>query len=168
MGGTPSYIAPEQLLGHWHQQGPWTDLYAVGAMTWYLTCGRPPYSGTRDEKFEAHLAGQLPEYAPRIEVPDGLEDWLCWLLRRETRDRPAFAVEARRALARLGSPILELPPLPRAETGLGLTLLRRPPLVGRSGERGRLLDVLDEVRKGAPRVVVLRGPSGIGKASLGR
>ncbi len=45
--GTPAYMAPEQL---WKQRiGPWTDLYAVGVMTFELLTGRRPFSGTTDE-----------------------------------------------------------------------------------------------------------------------
>ena len=39
IGGTVGYMAPEQLLGRWHDQGPWTDLYALGCMAFKLAGG---------------------------------------------------------------------------------------------------------------------------------
>ena len=41
--GTPGYMAPEQLRGEWREQGPWTDLYALGCLTWSLLVGREPF-----------------------------------------------------------------------------------------------------------------------------
>ena len=38
-GGTPLYLAPEQFKGA--PASPATDLYAVGAILWEATCGRP-------------------------------------------------------------------------------------------------------------------------------
>ena len=52
--------------------------------------------------------------------------------------------------------------------GVGLTLygLRQTPFVGRVGERDRLWQALLEAREGHDRVVVVRGPAGIGRSRL--
>src|SRR3954468_22428306 len=39
--GTPAYMAPEQAMGR--QIGPWTDLYAVGCISFELFTGTPPF-----------------------------------------------------------------------------------------------------------------------------
>jgi WD40 repeat protein/serine/threonine protein kinase len=41
--GTPSFMPPEQALGQLDLIGPWSDIYAVGAMLYQLFTGQAPY-----------------------------------------------------------------------------------------------------------------------------
>ena len=43
VAGTPAYMAPEQLLGSWRDQGPWTDLYSLACTIWRIIAPEAPF-----------------------------------------------------------------------------------------------------------------------------
>ncbi|MBI2931623.1 MAG: serine/threonine protein kinase [Planctomycetes bacterium] len=47
--GTPAYMAPEQLTGRTEDIGPWTDIYAFGAILFELMAGRQVFQGSAHE-----------------------------------------------------------------------------------------------------------------------
>ncbi len=44
-GGTTSYMSPEQTRGQGDQIGPWTDVFGLAGVLFYLLTGRPVYQG---------------------------------------------------------------------------------------------------------------------------
>lgn len=104
IAGTPKYMAPEQILGRRRDQGPWTDLYALGCLAWRSVTGYPPFDeGETDAIFRAHLEEPLPELNSVFEVPEQFEDWLGTLLTKNPYERFQRAADAAHALLKMSS-----------------------------------------------------------------
>ncbi|RME20787.1 MAG: serine/threonine protein kinase, partial [Deltaproteobacteria bacterium] len=115
--GTPAYLPPERLRGAWWEEGPASDLYALGCLLWKVLTGHLPHGGqTAEEIIEARLTGRFQPLAPRVPVPDGVESWLHELCAASVRRRPTCAADAMRGLIRIcggrpparGRPLTEL------------------------------------------------------------
>jgi serine/threonine-protein kinase len=98
ISGTPSYMAPEQLLGRTQDLGPWTDLYALGLILYETFAGERPHRGEgRQELLEARL-GPPPRLVASEEVPPALVELIAALMAPEPRERFDRAADVRRAL----------------------------------------------------------------------
>ena len=161
--GTPHYAAPEQILGDEWAQGPWTDLYALGATLWTWLSGSPMFaSDERAVLLECHLSPERPEPPVLEGMPDAAREWLARLVRRDMHARPQHAAHAAaelRAVLRsrgnerwswTSTPKLERSTTLRRDVsdvqlhGLGLQLvaMREPNLQGRAEVQGELVDAL--------------------------
>lgn len=99
--GTPLYMAPEQFEGRWRTFGPWTDLYALGCMTWELVCGRPPFRGDSVLAIAgSHQADERPPLDSRFPVPSELQRWIHRAMAVEPEGRFRRAADALWALPR--------------------------------------------------------------------
>jgi tetratricopeptide (TPR) repeat protein len=156
--GTPHYAAPEQIRGDSDAQGPWTDLYALGATLWQWTAGTTLFEHPeRDAVLASHLDPARPALPSALELPPGASAWLERLVAYDPADRPQHAAHAaaelRSILAgggqRFGWPAPCEPSLERAlkhsdtdvqlsGVGLELLALREPDVVGRLKEQKRL------------------------------
>ncbi|MFB6372089.1 MAG: serine/threonine-protein kinase [Bradymonadaceae bacterium] len=97
--GTPFYMPPEQGRGNWREYGPWTDLYALGCITWELVCGRPPFPGDNPLAVVLqHEDGDRPPLEPQFPVPQDLEAWIHRAMAVDPSDRFRRAADAARAL----------------------------------------------------------------------
>lgn len=111
--GTPSYMAPEQIRGDLKNQGPWTDLYAVGCLAFRLATGRTPFSVAGrdvDQILGAHLHAVVPPLASRFSVPLGFGEWIGTLLAKAPWRRFQCCADAVRALHSLDEfPMPQIP-----------------------------------------------------------
>lgn len=103
--GTLHYMAPEQCKGLFRDQGPWTDLYALGCIAYQLATGRPPFRGIRGEALmRAHVDTTPPPLPPRRGLPDGYAAWVERLLAKSPWERFQRAADAAWALQELPEP----------------------------------------------------------------
>jgi len=102
VGGTPTYMAPEQLQGTPQEVGPWTDLYALGIILYEALCGVRPHDGEgRKQLMEARMLPPPPlAPAPGVEVPEAIHELVMNLLDPEPRQRYDRAADVRRVLSR--------------------------------------------------------------------
>lgn len=101
VGGTPAFMAPEQLQGSVQEFGPWTDLYALGVMLFEALTGTRPHAAKgRRELLEQRLRPPPPVLPlAGIEAPAELIRLITHLLDPEPRQRYDRAADVRRVLA---------------------------------------------------------------------
>jgi serine/threonine-protein kinase len=97
--GTPSYMAPEQISGE--PADARTDIYALGALGYFLLTGRPPFAGkTVAQLLAAHLHERPePPRAHRPDLPPALEAVVLRCLAKRPAERFATVQELGAALA---------------------------------------------------------------------
>ena len=104
--GTPSYMAPEQVEGDRAAIGPATDVYAVGALTYALLTGEPPFQGaTVVNVLNLVLAAKPPvPSALRPELPAWVDQVVVRCLAKEPSDRYPSVGALRQALTGASPP----------------------------------------------------------------
>jgi eukaryotic-like serine/threonine-protein kinase len=99
--GTPLYMPPEAITQP-DSLGPRGDLYALGAVAYFLLTGRPPFMGHTVVEICAHHLHSVPappsEYRP-LPVPQKLEQLVLACLAKQPDERPASAQELSRGLS---------------------------------------------------------------------
>jgi serine/threonine protein kinase len=98
--GTPLYLSPEAIRAP-EEVGPASDLYAIGAVAYWLLTGEPVFSATSIvELCAAHLSETpLPPSKKGIAVPPELERLVLACLAKRPADRPESAAALGAALA---------------------------------------------------------------------
>ncbi len=94
VGGTPAYVAPEQLEGDPGSLGRWTDVYLLGATLYHVVAKHPPHgSSVEDVAPRKRLIKPLPE-----DVPGELGQLISQMLEPNPEDRPVSVDEVRISL----------------------------------------------------------------------
>jgi serine/threonine-protein kinase len=98
--GSPLYMAPEQIMRS-HAADARTDIYAMGAIAYFLLTGRPPFAGTDAmEVMIAHARDPvLPPSQHRAEIPGDLESVVLRCLEKDPARRYQDAESLAHALA---------------------------------------------------------------------
>lgn len=111
VAGTPSYMAPEQTVpGSPERIGPWTDIYALGAVLYECLSGRPPHRAANKDALLAQVRDRAPPSLPHA-IPRDLEAIVRKCLHKEPTQRYRSAQALADDLGRYlrGEPILARP-----------------------------------------------------------
>ena len=154
--GTPAYMAPEQVLGgHVNEAADW---YAVGVMVFQALTGALPYAGSLQRLWtpESEETPADPR-AIDAEIPIDLGELCRQLLHRRPEERP----DAATILSMIGGTAAATAREHVTEPHSDLE-----PFVGRSALRRDLHQAYADTQEGRLNVVLVHGPSGIGKTAL--
>ncbi|MET0340457.1 MAG: protein kinase [Polyangiales bacterium] len=160
--GTPPLVAPEMLAGGMLDQR--ADLYALGALFYWLMTGRHAYPAPRIE--------ELPTFWKRIPpapsafdrgIPGVLDALVMSMLSANPLARPSSAAEV---IAHLNG-IAELEPEDEAERQrLARSFLAVPPFVGRDAQFQAISQRLAGASRGRGVALVIEGAAGSGRTRL--
>ena len=137
--GTPAYMSPEQAMGE-REIGARSDVYALGAMTYEMLAGEPPFTGPSSQAIVAKvLTEQPPPLRPkRPTVPPAAEAAIMTALQKLPADRWGSAREFSDALTGAGTRSGSVPDRP---DGGRAAARRHAPRDGCSGPAGSLAGV---------------------------
>ncbi|EQD52558.1 serine/threonine-protein kinase [mine drainage metagenome] len=87
LAGSPSYMAPELIVGG--EANPQTDIYSLGALLYELLVGRRPYGGKTlsDLLHQILYASPLPLGKLKSEIPLALDDIVSHALAKQPEKR---------------------------------------------------------------------------------
>jgi tRNA A-37 threonylcarbamoyl transferase component Bud32 len=106
IAGTPAYMAPERLSDS-ETNDPRSDIYALGAVAFFMLTGHDAFKGRNLAELLLHVANtppQPPSAATDNEVPRALDDLVYRCLSKDPRERPASAAAMLDELQQIESP----------------------------------------------------------------
>ena len=105
--GTPSFLAPEQILQEARVDGR-SDLYALGIILYLMITGRKPFYGSRSEVLDAHLNAVPPSPSQAVRVSPDLETVILESIAKHPDERYQTGADFAQALA--GAELVVQPP----------------------------------------------------------
>jgi serine/threonine-protein kinase len=95
--GTPYYMPPEQARGDHDATGPWSDVYALGAILYELLTLRPPFVRRSFAELVVAILDETPKDPREVrrdrDVPRDLADLALRCLAKDPDARPRSAAE---------------------------------------------------------------------------
>ncbi|HMI91217.1 MAG TPA: serine/threonine-protein kinase, partial [Polyangiales bacterium] len=157
--GTPPFVAPEAL--HGQPLDARTDLYALGALGYYMLTASHAYPAHRFDRLrDCWRTAPRPPSALGAESPPALDELLLSLLSIDPRARPPHAAEV---IDRL-SALADLSPLPAALEAHAY--LNRPTLVARGRETLAMRKQLLRMLRGRGGASCIEAAAGMGRTRL--
>ena len=98
--GTPQYMSPEQAMGE-RSVDARTDIYALGAVTYEMLVGEPPFTGPTAQAIVAQVMTASPPSlsSRRATVPPNVDEAVATALQKLPADRFGSAAEFAHALS---------------------------------------------------------------------
>ena len=102
--GTPHYMSPEQAMGE-REITARSDIYALGAVTYEMLIGEPPFTGPTAQSIVAKVMTEKPAplLSRRDRIPPHVEDAVLTALEKLPADRFESAAKFAEALAHPGA-----------------------------------------------------------------
>ena len=177
--GAPAYMSPEQT-GRTHRLVDYrTDFYSLGVTLYEMFTGRPPFEATDALGWvHAHVARRPPPLEELAAgIPRAVSEIVLKLLAKTADDRyqggQGLRADLERCLGELRARgTIRRFPLGEGDLPMRFELPQR--LYGREAEMKRLIAAFEGVRRspegepasGSPAVLLVTGPSGMGKTAL--
>ncbi len=159
--GTTHYMAPEQIRGEVVDAR--ADLYSLGCMLYEALTGRPPFIAASPHGVLAHhlYDPPLPPTSRDPAIPAWLDGLVLALLAKDPRERIGYASDVAAILRREQGQVEG-----RVADAPAQGYVYRPRLIGRGEQVARFDPAIGGLHDGRGGIVVLGGPSGVGKTRL--
>jgi hypothetical protein len=156
MLGTPSYMAPEQVMGQTADAA--ADVFALGVVLYEMASGRRPFVAASHVGVLASIISDHP--APLTHLTPGIPHALDQLIQRMLDKEPARRPSARDVERELATALQQsdmVSPVPSSKARI---------TVGRDTQRAQLVRTYARVKGGQSTITAVTGEPGIGKTSL--